>query len=158
MNNVTPLSNLGSANWIAYIPGYEELAIKLTKFDIPEVNAGVTAIGNRSEFVMQTTGDHIQYENLTLDFLVDENLKNYIKLYKWMRENNRSVIEESTSIFVHFIGNDKRFQGVEIEFLEAFPITLSNLSLDTDGNETDVKCSATFAYTAFDFVGFTERN
>lgn len=157
MNNDN-LSNFGSGNWIAYIPGYEDLSIKLTKFDIPEVNAGVTAIGNRSEFVMQTTGDHIQYENLTLEFLIDENLRNYIHLYTWMRQNNRSNIEESTSIFVHFLGNDKKFQGIEVEFLEAFPITLSSISLDSDNNETDVKCSVTFAYTAFDFVGKTERN
>jgi hypothetical protein len=156
--NIATLNNFGSGNWIAYIPGYAELEIKLTKFDIPEVNAGVTAIGNRTEFVLQTSGDHIQYDNLELEFLVDENLRNYIKLYQWMRNNMRSPIETSTSIFVHFLGNDKRFQGVEIEFLEAFPLSLSKLSLDADGNEADTSCTVTFAYTGFDFVEMTSRD
>ena len=156
--NTPTLNNYGSGNWYLNIPGYQELEIKLTKFDIPEVNAGVTALGNRTEFVLQGTGDHIQYDNLELEFLVDENLLNYIKIYQWMRDNMRSPVEDSTSIFVHFLGNDKRFQGIEIEFLEAFPISLSKLSLDTDDNETDVTCSVTFAYTAFDFVGVTNRD
>lgn len=152
------INNLGSSNWIAFIPGHDELTIKLTKFNIPEVNAGVTAIGNRTEFVMQTSGDHIQYDNLVLEFLVDENLLNYIKLYQWMRDNTKRGIEESASIFVQFVGNDRKFQGVELEFYEAFPITLAEVPLDTDGHETDVVCTATFAYTAFDFVERTDRD
>lgn len=152
------LSNFGSSNWIAYIPGYDELTIKLTKFTIPEVTAGVTPIGNRTEYVLQMGGDHVQFDNLELEFLLDENFLNYIKLFKWMRGNVRENVETTQSIFVHFIGNDKKFQGVEIEFLEAFPISLSQIELDTDGNDTDVHCSVTFAYTAFDFVDQTNRD
>lgn len=152
------LSNLGSSNWIATIHGAEELVIKLTKFNLPEVNAGVTAIGNRTEFILQSGGSHIQYENLEVEFLVDENLRNYIKLYKWMRDNSKRGIDENVYISVHFIGNDKKFQGIEVEFYEAFPIALSQLDLDTDGNDTDVLCSATFAYTIFDFIGQTDRD
>jgi hypothetical protein len=157
LNSAETLNNLGSANWICYIPGYKNLTLKVTKFDLPEVNAGVTAIGNRTEFVLQTSGDHITYENLELEFLVDENLLNYITLYQWMRENTRTGIEAPQSIFLHFLGNDKRFQGIEVEFYEAFPITLSKISMDTDGNSTDVSFSASFTYTAFDFVDKTER-
>lgn len=159
MNITTPtLNNYGSANWLAYIPGQEELTMKLTKFSVPEVNAGVTAIGNRTEFVMQTSGDHIQYDNLELEFLVDENLLNYIKLYRWMRDNTKRGIEDPQSICVHFLGNDKKFQGVEVEFYEAFPIAISALELDTDGHDTDVTCTVTFAYTAFDFIDVTDRD
>ena len=158
LNTTESLNNLGSANWVCFIPGYKDLALKVTKFDLPEVNAGVTAIGNRTAFVLQTSGDHITYENLELEFLLDENLANYIKLYKWMRENTRNGIEEPQSIFIHFLGNDKKFQGVEVEFYEAFPITLSKVSMDTDGNSTDLTFSASFAYTAFDFVEKTDRD
>lgn len=159
MNINTPtLNNFGGANWICFIPGQDELVIKLTKFSLPGVNAGVTPIGNRTEFVMQTGGDHIQYDNLELEFLVDENLLNYIKVYKWMRSNTQRGIEAPESIFVHFVGNDKKFQGIEVEFYEAFPIALSDIELDTDGRDTDVHCTATFAYTSFDFVDITDRD
>ena len=150
------LSNLGSGNWFLVIPGYDNLVIKTTKFQIPEVNAGQSSIGNRTEFVLQTSGDHIQYENLTVEFLVDENLANYIKLYKWMRHNTHNGIEQATSIFCHFTSNDKKFQGIEFEFLEAFPITLGSIDLDVNDENTDLTCSATFAYTAFDITDKTD--
>lgn len=159
MNITTPtLNNAGSANWMAYIVGQEELTMKLTKFELPAVNAGVTALGNRTNLVMQTSGDHIQFENLELEFIVDENLLNYIKLYKWMVSNTKRGIEDTQSVFVHLLSNDKKFQGIKVEFYEAFPISLSSLDFDTDGRDTDLHCTATFAYTGFDFVDITDRD
>jgi hypothetical protein len=159
MNISTPtINNIGSSNWIAFIQGQEELVMKLTKFELPAVSANPTAIGNRTEFVLQTSGDHIQYDNLELEFIVDENLLNYIKLYSWMRDNAKRGIEEYQSIFVHLVSNDKKFQGIEVEFYEAFPIALSGLEFDTDGRDTDVHCTATIAFTGFDFVDQTDRD
>jgi hypothetical protein len=152
------LNNFGSANWIVQVGLDQGLTLKTTKFKMPGVNAGVTGIGNRTEFVLQASGDHVQYDNLEIDFLLDENLANYIKLYKWMRDNVKRGIEETASINIHFLGNDKKFQGVDVEFYEAFPISLDSFELDSDGHDTDVVCTVTFAYTGFDFVDQTDRD
>lgn len=159
MNITTPtLNNAGSSNWIAYVLGQEGMTLKLTKFELPSVNAGVTAIGNRTNLVMQTSGDVLQFDNLELEFIVDENFLNYIKLYQWMVSNTKHGIEDTQSVFVHILSNDKQFQGIKVEFYEAFPITLSSVEFDTDGRDTDLKCSVTFAYTGFDFVDITDRD
>lgn len=151
-------SNLGSSNWIADIPGMDNLTLRLTKFVIPEVNAGVTSIGNRTEFVMQTSGDHITYDNLVLEFILEENIYTYIQLYKWMRQNAHDGIETPSSIFLHVISNEKKFQGVQLEFLEAFPISLTEVNFETMGEDTALKCTVSFAYSAFDFLDHTDRN
>ena len=159
MNINTPtMNNAGSANWMGYIVGQEELTFKLTKFELPAVNAGVTALGNRTNLVMQTSGDHLQFDNLELEFIVDENLLNYIKIYKWMIDNTKRGIEQTQSLYVHFLSNEKKFQGLKVEFYEAFPISLSSLELDTDGRDTDLHCTVTFAYTGFDFSEITDRD
>ena len=158
LTTTNTINNLGSSAWIAQITGYEDLIFKLTDFSIPEVNAGVTAISNRTNYVYQETGDHIQYENLSLSFLVDENLKNYRRLHEWMRDNTENGIARQESIFVHLLDNNKRFQGMEIEFIFAFPISLSKLEFDVDGNISDVTCSVTFAYTYFDFIDATKNS
>lgn len=159
MNVTTPtLNNAGSANWMAYLPNNEELTMKLTKFELPGVNAGVTALGNRTNIVLQTSGDHLQFDNLDLEFIVDENLLNYMKLYKWMVDNTKRGIEEYQSVFVHLLSNEKKFQGIKVEFYEAFPISLSALEFDTDGRDTDMTCTVTFAYSGFDFVDITDRD
>jgi len=152
-NQETPtINNLGSASWVAQITGYEEVIYKLTEFDVPEVSTGTTPIGNATEFTLQETGDHMLYENLELTFLVDENLNNYRKLHEWMRKNTQEGTATTQSVFISFMTNGKQFQGVELEFIYAFPIGLSKLSLDTNGDTTDLKCTVTFAYTLFDFV------
>jgi hypothetical protein len=152
------LNNMQSSNWFAHIPGFDELTFKIKKFSIPAVTAGVTSIGNITSFVLEESGDHITYEELTFDFLVDENLLNYRKLYKWMRENTRVGIADTTSIFIHATDNNKMFQGVELEFLEAFPIELGELEMESDGDVPEVTCTITFKFTAFDFVDETERD
>ena len=159
MNVTTPtLNNAGSANWMAYLPNNEELTMKLTKFELPAVNAGVTSLGNRTTLLLQTSGDHLQFDNLDLEFIVDENLLNYMKLYSWMVDNTKRGIEEYQSVFVHLLSNEKKFQGIKVEFYEAFPISLSALEFDTDGRDTDMTCTVTFAYSGFDFVGITDRD
>lgn len=149
------INNLVSSSWIAQIPGYESLTLNLSGFDIPEVNAGATAIGNRTEFVYQESGDHIIYENLELTFLLDENMLNYRMLHQWMRDNVRRGQARQESIFIHILNNKKKFQGVEVEFLFAFPIAIGKVELDTDGSSSAVNCTVTFAYTNFDFIETT---
>ena len=149
------INNYGSADWIAQISGHESLIMKLTSFEIPEVNSGITTLGTRSEFTYQGGGDHIVYDTLTLNFLLDENLLNYRKLHQWMRDNVGSADSgqsKQESIFIHILNNKKKFQGVEIEFLYAFPISLGKIEFDTDGATSAVTCTATFAYTAFNFM------
>lgn len=151
-------NNAQSSNWYAYIPGYDGLTFKITKFSLPEITAGETPIGNITQFIMNESGDHIIYEDLTFEFLVDENFLNYRKLYMWMRSNTKDGIADTTSIFIHLLDNDKKFQGVEIEFLEAFPVNLSKIDFESDGNTPEIGCSVTFKFSAFDFVDETERD
>lgn len=149
-------NNAQSSNWLLDIPGYEELTLKVTKFSIPRVSSNPTSIGNRTEFILQESGDHVQYEDLNLTFLVDVNLLNYRRLYKWIRSNTHRGIASTTSVFVHALDNNKQFQGVEMEFLDAFPIELGEIDYDPDGTTTDVTCTISFKYTAFDFIGETD--
>jgi hypothetical protein len=149
----TPTMNsFGSANWLAQITNMEEVTYKLTGFQLPEVNAGATPITSRNQYVYQESGDHIVYENLELTFIVDENLLNYRKLHAWMENNVANGQSKQESIFVHILDNNKKFQGVEVEFLFAFPLRLGQIEMDTSGATSDVTCTVTFAYTKFIFI------
>lgn len=159
MMTTTPtINNLNSANWIADIPGFEGLTLKLTKFSIPNIRVEKTSISNVTEFVLQETGNHVEYDDLEFEFLVDENLWNYRRLHAWMRSNAKRGIADTTSVYVHVTDNAKRFQGVELEFLDAFPTELGELEFDPDGNTTDLTCKITFSFTGMDFVDETDVN
>lgn len=97
-------------------------------------------------------------ENLSISFMVDENLKNWMEIYNWLQEcsNERDftkyrgpethLVSEGSLIILES-NNQPRFR---ISFDNLFPTTLSGLVFQT-GQQSSVYqyCNATFAYTTF---------
>ena len=54
-----------------------------TAVNIPGINLGSAVIPTPYKDI-PTMGDKITYDNLTISFLVDEHLENYISLHEWM--------------------------------------------------------------------------
>ena len=52
---------------------------------IPSVSLGSADVGTRLNKI-KNPGDELQYEDLFLRFLVDENMKNWYQVHDWMRE------------------------------------------------------------------------
>lgn len=145
-------NNYQSANWFMDIPGLDEVVLKVKDFAIPSVRAGTTNVPTGVENLYYETGDRIYFEDLRITFFVDENLDNYRKILRWMKKNAKENIADMQSLFVHLLNNNRQFQDVEIEFLYAFPIALSDIRLDTDAYDTDVVCDVTFKYSSFEFI------
>lgn len=146
------LPDLQSSNWFVDIPGYDDLTLKVHKFQIPSVEVGRTVIPSNTDMVFSGGGDHIYFDDLEFDFFVDEDMGNYLKLLKWMKSNVKNNQAEMTSVFCHILDNKRQFQGVELEFQEAFPIKLSNIDLDTDSSTNNVLCTVTFRYYNMDVI------
>jgi len=53
--------------------------------NIPSVSLGSADVGTRLNKI-KNPGDELQYEDLFLRFLVDENMKNWYQVHDWMRE------------------------------------------------------------------------
>ena len=52
---------------------------------IPSISLGSADVGTRLNKI-KNPGDELQYEDLFLRFLVDENMKNWYQVHDWMRE------------------------------------------------------------------------
>lgn len=89
-------------------------------------------------------GDKLVFENLSLTFMVDENLKNYMEIWNWMeslgfpqttdefgklRNPGRPVdaIRETSDIKIALLTNKTNYNK-EITFVDAFPVDLDALS------------------------------
>ena len=56
----------------------------VVRANIPSVTLGVA--DQYTPFVqVQVSGDHITYGDFNITFIVDENLKNYMEMYNWMK-------------------------------------------------------------------------
>jgi hypothetical protein len=98
--------------------------------------------------------------NLTIEFLVDENLENWRELYDWMRTiylvNDYDKFEPKTT--THFtegsilLLNSAMNVNKEVRFHNLLPISLSGI--DFDSTDTDLSPRVATATFAFDFYEF----
>jgi len=86
----------------------------------------------------------ISYEELTIAFLVDEYLKNWMEIYKWIIGN------PSYTSGVLTILSSSMNPTMEAHFKQLFPISLSALDFDsTTGDPTYQQASVSFKYTEY---------
>ena len=118
-------------------------------------------------------GERLSFGDLTLRFLVDENMENYLSVYEWLtglgfpettkefadlikdKDGQRDPKEAFCDGTLRILNSNYR-EVAKVKFKDLFPISLS--SLDFDATNTDVQfftAQATFKYTIYDLVSST---
>jgi len=107
--------------------------------------------------------DRIEYSELDLSFIVDENMENYGEILSWMegmgtpeRSNQYENLEKSKNGLVSdvsvLIENSARRPNIRFTFTECFPIALGGLQLDVTGSDVIYpEVSVTMRYTNMRF-------
>lgn len=116
-------------------------------------------------------GDKLQFEELSMRFIVSEGLQNYAEIYRWMiglgfpdnHEQYESFIQNSkaTSKFGStnslerrngslVILNSANNPKLSIDFVGMFPINLTGVEFDVSTTTVDyIQASVTFKYQSF---------
>ena len=138
---------------------------------IPELSLG-TAVQPSYLKDVDVPGDKLQYGDLSLRFLVDENLENYMKIHNWLRglgypETTKNykdyMTDDTTNIFepevksfsdgaLHILNSNYRDVAI-VKFDGLFPVYLT--SLDFDASESDINyftAEVSFKYTVYNIV------
>ena len=102
-------------------------------------------------------GDVLEFEDLSLAFVVDEDMQNYLELYNWLHalgfperyaqyDNQAGKdIKSDVNIIIH---TNKSNPNYSVLFKDVFPISVGAIPFDT--NSTDLEpiiVDATFKYT-----------
>ena len=138
------------------------------KANIPAFTTGNIEIPTRG-FVTIPVESTASYEDLTIEFIVDEDLRNYMEIHNWMRalstpgeyEDRYNWNQENQ---VRGTGNDPRFSDATLQvlnnnnlanfdvvFKSVFPINLSSLPFDVTGSDNNYfTATATFRYTLYE--------
>jgi len=106
-------------------------------------------------------GRGYDYGDLDITFLVDEDMVNYLEIYKWMRlmGNLEDHIEYEENTNQHFsdasitILNSAMNANLSVNFKNIFPKSLSGIDFSSTSSDTEpILVTATFAYTSFEVV------
>ena len=154
-NNPCSLNEVSNRNLLS-IGGFKLVINKCPKVDflcnkanLPGLSLGVAVQANYLRD-LPVPGEKLTYQDLRVDFLVDEKLENYIQLYEWMTslgfpenfdqfsrlqknsryfpDGNNSFQERSDATLI--ILNSNYQEAGTIKFRDLFPIELTGIPFD----------------------------
>jgi hypothetical protein len=127
---------------------------------IPSISVNPTEVPSPFNRTFQTP-DKLQYSNLDLTFIIDENMENYLEIFNWINAiafprnfNEYKQIADSeegvqSDITIQILNSHKNL-NLEAKFINCFPISISDVVLDTTQPDvTYPEATATFQYDSF---------
>ena len=153
-------SNRNFLNPIGYL-------LKLEKFagvdffcqtaNVPDVSMPTTEVASRWRNVPIVPGGGVTFGDFTVRFIVDEDLKNYNSIHKWMRDNGnadqmaRETPEDDiyTNGQLHIVTSSYNPAFI-VEYRDIFPVALTNLQFDATISDTEyITAEVTFKHQQF---------
>ena len=141
--------------------------LKLEKFDgvdffcqtanVPDVSMPTTEVASRWRNVPIVPGGGVTFGDFTVRFIVDEDLKNYNSIHKWMRDNGnadqmaRETPEDDiyTNGQLHIVTSSYNPAFI-VEYRDIFPVALTNLQFDATISDTEyITAEVTFKHQQF---------
>jgi hypothetical protein len=111
-------------------------------------------------------GDHIEFETLSITFLVDEDMANYLEIWNWItalgfpkshsqyrelwarRQELGEGLKSDASLMLLTSKGNAMFDAT---FIDAFPVTLSGLNFTSTSNDHEfIQATVSFAYTYYE--------
>jgi len=183
-DSVSPFDKqIANRNYMSPL-GFKLILTKTPKVDflcqsanIPQISMG-TAVQPSYLKDIPVPGDKVLYDDLSIRFLVDEKMENYLAIYKWITglgypeslgqydqlrkddiRTDTRVGDDGDPRYFEFsdatlqVLNSNYKSNVLINFKDAFPISLSTLEFDVSQRDYSFfTASVTFKYTIFDIT------
>ena len=165
--NINPLSPNGFMFNIQKLPN---LSFFCQSVNLPGLTLGAPEFGNPFN-VAPIPGETLTYDQLTVQFLIDENMANYQAIYNWIVALG---FPESYDQYITFTGNDttnyselaKNYSDAtlqiltannatskSVQFIDMFPIGIDSLQFAGTNNDVQyLMGNATFRYAFYKFL------
>tara|TARA_Y100000385_G_scaffold271022_1_gene310583 strand:- start:676 stop:1164 length:489 start_codon:yes stop_codon:yes gene_type:complete len=109
-----------------------------------------------------SVGDHLNYADLDLTFIIDENMGNYREIFEWLKgigtpdnleqyDKLKNSADGDTSDVTVLILDSHKQPNLEVTYINAMPIGLTPVSLDLSNQDVIYpEATVTMRYDAFD--------
>jgi hypothetical protein len=137
----------------------------LQKVNLPQVSINPTLEYSNPLINIPLAGEHITFSPLSITFKIDEDLKNYLEIFNWIKalgDYNRNG--DYAALQNAIAGSDKglysdislmvlsstKMPNYDITFTDAFPTSLSAMTFSTtDSDVRYLEAQVEFRYTIF---------
>ncbi|AUR86060.1 tail tube protein [Vibrio phage 1.081.O._10N.286.52.C2] len=136
---------------------------------IPSVTMEVASIARGPKYSKLSNnniaGTGTSYDDLTIQFLVDENMITYAELYRWMMTMNNPTGPSNSdgctpaSMLLHVLDNNKDKVVATFRFMNPFPKSLGVVEFNyTEAGDVEtVTCDVDFEYSYFEMISIVDE-
>ena len=175
--SVSPFANqIGNRNFLSPV-GFKFTLAKEPKVTffcnsarIPEINLEVVRQPTYLKDI-DVPGDKLTYGDLSIRFLVDENMENYMAVHNWLtglgfpeiasqfkelttKDNGIRDQKEAFSDGSLYILNSNYRNTAVVKFKDLFPVSLTSLEFDATPNDIQYfTAEVAFKYTVYNILG-----
>jgi len=145
---------------------YPHVAFLAQSIQHPNMGINSVDLGYKRMQGVSFIGDAVEFGEVTIDVLLDEDLKVYGEIYNWMENMleskhklNRGILYNPSDISLSDY-NDIRLQVLtsannknrEFVYRNAFPVSLGDIQFNSTNSETFITCPMTFKFDYFEFL------
>jgi hypothetical protein len=131
--------------------------------NLPDISVGTVEAPTRYRSIALPASGGVEYGDLNLKFIVDEDLSNYLTIWKWIRKNNLAEemddqeIPEYSNAQLQIL-NSNFNPNIIVEFENIFPTSLTELSFDVEDRDVDyLTADVVFKFTTYYFTNKNNR-
>lgn len=152
--------NLLASNRATFeIAGFDKFIASVTGFELPSVS--LPEIETPTRFNPgKESGTTVRYENLEIEFLIDEDLSNWLEIYNWIislgmpeghsQYRGHSDRNSDGNLTIYSSHNNIELQ---FKFYDMFPVSLTGIQFTEEDSDTVYrKATASFAFLYYEPV------
>ena len=173
-DQLTSRNFLSPIGYLFLLDKAKKVSFLCRQASIPSINLGDVLIPTAGLVPLPRDGN-IRYGDQTVEFIVDEDLRNYMEIHNWMRAlgtppyyDERAAWETSyqdaPSQDVRFsdatlqVLNNNNLANFDVVFKDLFPSELSTLTFDVSQEDNSfMTAQATFKYTLYEIRNVNSR-
>ena len=128
---------------------------------LPGVSIGTITVPTPLKQI-ELSGDEVAFEELTIRFIIDENMKNWLAIYDWIiglgfpteegqaKYKKLAETSELTTDATLTVLTSNMNPQINFKFQNCFPLNLSSIAFDSGGTDVDyVTADVSFRYDVY---------
>ena len=160
-NQPTNTSFLSPIGFKFQLNNFPEVNYFCQSATLPGISIGSISVPTPLKTI-ELSGDEVSFEELTIKFIVDENMKNWLAIYDWIiglgfptKEGQEkyaklAATSELTTDAVLTVLTSNMNPQINFRFNECFPLNLSSIAFDSGGTDIDyVTADVSFRYDVY---------
>jgi hypothetical protein len=134
--------------------------------NIPEISMGVSLQSNPTAMDIKRPGTRHIFGDLSVAFSVDEEMRNWLEIYSWIRDLSvdtypyKDILPEHQKVSgaMMYVLSSSYKPILNVQFYDVFPISLTGIDFDSTAPDTQyVQAVATFSFVRYEIHTIAEN-